>query len=162
MFVSSYSTYISTNSSNKSTKDKVQTAQNSSTYTSKPEETPKTTLASSAIQIDYISKSKTFHNKLEAQLQQRQLQNPNDKEIAETKNRVTEFSTHKSLQSAKQAYSENSKIFSLFKIPQPTLDQTPKTDKRTSLEIQEIQEQNLRHVMVNTYIQNDKYYQITA
>lgn len=159
MFVSSYSTYISTNSSDKTDKQGSQTTKDFSKLTAKAQEIPDTQLFNSKIPIDYISKSKTFNNKLEVQLQQHQLQNLNTKEIAKTKNIVTEFSNYSSLKNAKQAYTDNAKIFSLFKMPQITLDQAPKIDKKAPVDVQE---KNLRNLMVNTYIQNDKYYQLTA
>ena len=46
--------------------------------------------------------------------------------------------------------------------PSVTLSQTPSIDKKQSLDIQKIQEKNLRQTMVNTYLANDKYFQITA
>jgi len=159
MFVSSYNTYISTNSSEKTSKGKLQGAQNTSSYTPKKEEVTSTEPKNKALAIDYVASSKTFNNKLKIELQQRQLQNQSDTQTAKTKDLTSKFTNINSLESAKQAYNDNAKIFSLFKLPQPTLDQTPKIDKRAP---SDIQEKNLRDLMVNTYIQNDKYYQITA
>jgi hypothetical protein len=67
-------------------------------------------------------------------------------------------------QSAEQAYSEGVKkfAFALRNTKVTTIDQTPKIDTTLPNEIQELKESKLRHKMVNTYLSNDRYYQLTS
>ena len=117
---------------------------------------------SSNLPINYISKSKVSYNQREAEAQRQQLQKQPDKEFINTKNTLIKFNGQNTLFNAKNAYESNSKIFSLFRIPHVSLDQTPKIDKDLPRKAQEVKEINLRHEMVNTYIENDRYFQITA
>ena len=151
MFVSSYSTYIGANNSQKFDKDRVN---KSSTST----KTFDSTLAKSVIleakdtkdlSIDYISNYKSFNNKQKLGLSL----NNNDTQV---------YTKTKAKQSAQIAYTENSKLFSFLIKPSISLNQTPRTDKSLAQNIQDIQENNKRNEMVNTYLANDKYYQITA
>lgn len=162
MFVSSYNTYVSTSPSDRTTKVRADSEKSYSSYSSKSFDVPSTKFFNSAIPIDYISKSQAFSNQLELELQKRQLKDPENKEGIETKKVITEFSNTKMIQNFKKAYSDNSKITSLFKLPHATQDQTPKIDISQPNDVQELIAKTLRHDMVNTYIQNDKYYQLTA
>lgn len=164
MFVSSYNTYINTNSSAKSVKSDVQSKEdNSKGFSSKLTES----LASkSALNINsnanYISQTKVQYNKQLFDSQQQELQSSVDKEFKQTTDVSNKFSAVATLAKAKTAYSENSVMFSFLRKPQVALSQTPKIDSEMPQELQELKEQKIRDTMVNTYIQNDKYYQITA
>ncbi len=151
MFVSSYSTYVSTNNSQRVDK---QRAGNSKTQGKSFESqlSQSSVLKSKNIQnlpINYISNYKAFSNK---QKLQEGFENS-------TKN---EYNKSKAINSAKTAYDDNSKIFSFLIEPKATQSQTPKVNEKLPSELQILQEQNMRHTMVNTYLANDKYYQITA
>ena len=169
MLVSSYNTYISTNTHNKHTRDREVDSKSSSSKTYKPFELPKIEPpVVSNLPVDYILKSKTFNNKLELKRQEIELENPQkqDSSQPQVKNSPQsstylskEFLFTKTMQNAKKSYEDNSKTFSLIKIPSFTQDQTPKVDNRLPSNEQELQ---MRHTMVNTYINNDRYYQITA
>lgn len=164
MFVSSYSTYINTNASDKAAKQRYDKsgAESKSFDSELSKKNSSLSFKSSNLPIDYISKSQFLHNKQELEFQKQQLQEPQNKTLNQTKEMMNKFSGQNSLLSAKSAYESNSKMFSLFQKPHATLDQTPKTDKKLPLKTQEAKENNLRHLMVNTYIANDKYYQVTA
>ena len=112
--------------------------------------------------IDYVSTPLLLKNKQEIESQKQQLQKSPDKELVKTKNTLTKFTAPNSLLNAKSAYESNSIMFSLFQKPNATLNQTPKIDETLALKTQEAKENNLRHLMVNTYIANDNYYKITA
>ncbi len=151
MFVSSFSTYINTESTNRAKQERVQ--ENKSTA-----ESFETKLLSKTVQnvatspkfpINYISNYKALNN------QQKLQENPQNSE-------KTKFAKLEAEVEAKHAYSDNSKIFSLILAPRATLDQTPKINKELPKNIQDIKENNLRHTMLNTYIANESYYRITA
>jgi hypothetical protein len=163
MFVSSYNTYIQTNASDRVTKQKEQPAKSESSFSSKFLQEPKLDpVIVSTLPVDYVNRAKSFNTKLEMKRQEDALKNPDDDTTSKSKKLTKEFMSRKTLQSAKSAYEDNSKMFSIYKQPHHTLDQTPTTDKTLPENIQKLKEQNMRRTMVNTYIQNDKYYQITA
>jgi len=160
MFVSSYSTYITSNTSDKIAKVQNNRTSENSSFSSKL--TTKQNLNLSTIHnppINYISANKALVNKQELDYQ-RDLKK--DKEIKNTKDLATSFSKQSSLSSLKSTYTTNVTMFSFLRKPKATLDQTPRTDETQAPDIQKIQEQNLRHKMVNTYISNDSYYRVTA
>jgi len=151
MFVSSFNTYISTNSSNKSEAYKERELKGEAESFS--DELSKSTVLkpyiNSNLPVDYISNYKSFSNQ---QKLHEQMQNKNTQELK----KLTV------LNNAKTAYEENTKMFPLLKKPSLTLTQTPKIDEKLPRDVQEAKEKNLRHLMVNTYLANDKYYHITA
>ncbi|MFA6191675.1 MAG: hypothetical protein WC665_04905 [Sulfurimonas sp.] len=163
MFVSSYSTYIQVNASEKSARNKEVASKEGSNFSSKLLDSQKVDVEYiSNLPVDYIYKAKSFNTKLELQRQEEALKNPENEFVAKSKELTKEFMGNKTLQSAKNAYEDNSKIFSLIRKPHVPLDQTPQTDTRLPANVQKLQELYLRHTMVNTYAQNDKYYNITA
>ena len=148
MFISTYNTYIGTNTSEKphntagnSNKDKSNVF-DSELYANKVS----TPLTSKNLPVDYVSNYKFIYN------QQEQTKNPDE----------IKFKKIKDMSIAKTAYEDNSTMFSLIKKPTLTFSQSVKATIKQPQNIQELKEQNLRHTMVNTYIENDKYYQITA
>jgi hypothetical protein len=151
MFVSSFNTYISTNSSNKSEAYKERELKGEAESFS--DELSKSTVLkpyiNSNLPVDYVSNYKSFSNQ---QKLHEQMQNKNTQELK----KLTV------LNNAKTAYEENTKMFPLLKKPSLTLTQTPKIDEKLPRDVQEAKEKNLRHLMVNTYLANDKYYHITA
>ena len=158
MYVSSYNTYIQTNTSKINEKEKLSQKEGESSFSSKLFKEPALKLSSlTNLPIDY-TKGKSSKNQQEIQ---RQLQNSEEQFKQEKLTKV--FADKQKLQNASVAYKDNSKIFSLLQKPQTkTIDQTPKTDTKLPKNIQELKEENMRRVMVNAYTQNDKYYQITA
>ena len=164
MFVSSYSTYIHPNTSERTARQRFEKqGSESQKFNIKSSESESdVNFKSSNLPIDYILKSNTFSNKQELELQKQQLKESSDIDLSKTKNNLSKFNEPNSLLNAKNAYESNSEMFSLFQKPHPTLDQTPKIDLQLPKQAQEVKEINLRHSMVNTYIQNDRYYQITA
>lgn len=151
MFVSSYSTFVGTDTQNKINNYKSESSKKES------DSFKSELLKSSVIEpytnknlpIDYISNYKSLNN------HQKLL----EQEKSQDETKLKKLSL---LNNAKNAYDENSKIFPLTKKPSLTLSQIPKIDKKEPKDIQEAKEKNLRHVMVNTYLSNDRYYQITA
>ena len=161
MFVSSYSNYITTNTSEKTTKVKP-----ASEEVKKEPFTLETQSSLSAIAFDaktslpinYVSSNKTFSNKRELD---NQVENLNDRETQETNKDLEKFSKEKTFQSATTSYTENLKSYSMFRSPKPSLTQTPKLDMRDD-KLKDLQTKALAGKMVNTYQANDRYFKITA
>ena len=160
MFVSSYSTYIQTNTSDKVAKDRVGgTDGKSKSFSSKlVQNVHSGVVESSDLPVNYISKNLVLKNKQLLQNQKKYLDEPENS----TKELTNKFSLQNSLINAKDAYEKNSIMFSLFQKPHATLNQTPKLEDTLPREPSDIKELNMRHKMVNTYIANDNYYKITA
>ena len=151
MYVSSFSTYINTESTAKTQQSRVSQSKSSveSFETKLLSKTVKNIDTSPKFPINYISNYKSLNN------QQKLQENPQSSE-------KTKFLKLEAQSEAKNAYSDNTKIFSFILPPSATLDQTPKIDKKLPQDIQEIKEKNLRNTMVNTYLSNESYYRITA
>lgn len=151
MFVSSYNTYISTNNSQKLERERGENSKiPKNSFESKLEQS--SVLESKNTQnlpINYISNYKAFSNK-----QKLQEEFNNKAEI--------KYAKSNALSNAKSAYKENTVMFSFLLEPHMTQSQTPQVDKKLPTDLQQLQEQQMRHNMVNTYLANDKYYQITA
>ena len=151
MYVSSFSTYINSESSTKTQQNRVQENKSPSELfeTKLLSKTVKNVDISPKLPINYISNYKALNN------QQKLQENPQS-------NEKSKFLKLEAEAEAKNAYSDNSKIFSLILPPRITLNQVPRVDKELPQNIQDIKEKNLRHTMVNTYISNESYYKITA
>lgn len=141
MFVSSYNTYIHTNTSANATKERIEKTKHvgssfNSTLSQNEVLKPK---SGENLPVNYISNYKAFSNK---QKLQNQFQDKNT-------------ATYKAItvkENAKMAYEDSSKIFSISRKPHATLNQTPKVES----------ELNVRRAMINTYSANEHYYQVTA
>jgi hypothetical protein len=151
MFVSTYTTFIGPNSSNKTDSYKTKEPKGESEFFAKE-------LSSSAIvkshtdknlPIDYISNYKSFNNQ---QKLQEHLQTQGEIKLKHLTTTIN----------AKAAYDGSITMFLLVRKPTPSLNQTPKIDEKLPGDVKEAKEKNLRHVMVNTYEANDKYFRITA
>ncbi len=152
MFVSSYSTYINPNTISKYPKDKVsegEVKQKSSFHTAFTSTTV-VQQTSSNLPLNYISNYKVLSN------QQKMHQDLQQKTDSQNFKKLQKFS------SATEAYSYNKKLFSVVPKPHIAIDMTPKINKRLPKEAQTMAEKSLRSTMINTYLANDKYYQITA
>ncbi|RLA77710.1 MAG: hypothetical protein DRG78_16760 [Epsilonproteobacteria bacterium] len=151
MFVSSYSTYINTSNPDRITKSQTDSKKSEikSFQSVLTKSTPLHAYNSKNIPIDYISNYKSFNNQQKLQDQVKSKDEVKFKKISDIKN-------------AKVAYTDNSKMFSLLKVPEISLNQTPQINKNLPQNIQDLKENNLRYKMVNTYMSNDRYYQITA
>jgi len=164
MFVSSYSTYITNNTPAKALKSDNNSRESGSKLFSQKsiDLLNKQPVLNSVVPANYISKAQVQYNKQLLNSQQDDLQKNIDKEFKATqdiKDRLSDLST---LGKAKNAYTENSVMFSLFKKPQPSLNQTVTINQEMPQELQKLQEKQIRSIMVNTYLANDNYYQITA
>lgn len=161
MFVSSYNTYVAPSSSERTSKVTQEREKESrSSFSEKLlSATAKGIQSASNLQIDYVQSNKTLGNKQELDFQQQNLKNEEKNSLKELTNI---FSKQNVLNTAKDAYANNSKMFSILQEPKATITQTIESDKRQSEDIQKLQEKYLRNSMVNTYQANDKYYQITA
>jgi len=151
MFVSSYSTYISTNTNDKTSKPRLEQEKNGANSFSSTlkKDNSLQVYNPKSMPIDYISNYKSLNNQQKLQEQEKNKDEVKFKKINHMKN-------------AKIAYESNMSMFSLIQIPSVSLDNTPKSSDIFNQNIQDIKEDNLRHKMVNTYLENDKYYQITA
>jgi len=151
MYISSYNTYITTNSTDNREKVKSEETSKKSSLFSKKLSSQETKLIdeNSNLPVNYISKYKVLNNR--QRLQDETLNNQR-----------TKFSKVKALVTSKTAYSNASKIFPILFKTAITINQTPQIDKKMSKNTQDAKEQILKHTMVNTYIANDNYYKITA
>jgi len=162
MFVSSYSTYIQTNSSNKTAKNVEKEGVSDSKFSSKLLKSSSVKLENlSDIHTNYISTNQILKNRQKLNFKQNPL-NFDNKEMNKTVEISQKFIEFKTLNNAKTAYDDNSKMFSLRRKPIAILDQTPKIDANLPEDIKSLKEKNLRQTMVNTYLSNDLYYKITA
>ena len=164
MFVSSYSTYIPKTSSDKSLKvNNEREKDTKSSFSSILLSTSKIgTKTLSSLPIDYVITNKTFGNKQQVEHQRLSLEHKDTRDSTNTKKLSEIFSKQNLLINAVSSYSSNTKMFSLRQKPQATINQTPTISTKQPLETQELQINNLRYTMVNTYRENDKYYQIIA
>ena len=151
MFVSSYSTYVQTDSTNKSRDFKTNEFKRDSfslseTASNEPAFAPRD---EKSLPIDYVSSYKSFQNqqKLQEQLQGR--------DIFAQRELYT-------LANAKNAYEESAKKFSLGKKPAIALSLTPKIDTTMPPDVTDAKVKTLRQTMVETYIANDRYYHVRA
>jgi len=151
MYVSSFNTFVNTDSTTRTHANKVKESKSApeSFKTKLLSKTVKNLDTSPKFPINYISNYKALNN------QQKLQENPQN-------SAKTKFLKLEAEAEAKNAYSDNSKIFSLILAPRATLDQTPKINRELPQNIQDIKENNLRHTMLNTYIANENYYKITA
>lgn len=151
MFVSSYSTYITTNTSDKINQRHIENKKDESKLSASKllESQVKKLYSNQNLPIDYVNNYKSFNNQ---QKLQEQVKTPDE----------IEFQKVKDMKNAKNAYEENSKIFSLLIKPVITLNQTNQIGTDTTQNIQDIKNNNLRNTMVNTYLENENYYKITA
>ena len=151
MFVSSYNTYVQTDSTNKSREFKANDLKKDSFFLSETASNePAFALRDEkSLPIDYVSSYKSFQNQ---QKLQEQLQGQDSFTLKGLN----------TLANAKNAYEESTKKFSLAKKPTFALDLTPKIDTSMPQETKEAKVETLRQMMVNTYLANDRYYRITA
>jgi len=71
------------------------------------------------------------------------------------------FEKMKNYQDAKVAYKENSQMYSLARKPKSVIG-GPKIDLQIPKEAQEAKKSISKQEMINTYIENENYYRITA
>lgn len=166
MFISSYNTYINAiNTTNKPEK-KLQ-EDSKTTFTLKD---TKNTLSKNLLNfsnnsqhIDYLSSSKVFQNKLILEYQQEQMQNPKSKEKLSTLERITkQFNKPISLENISSIYIQNSKKFSIMKKPLSPICQKEPQKSEKNFSLNRAKEKILREEMINTYIQNENYFNIPA
>jgi uncharacterized protein YcbK (DUF882 family) len=149
MFVSSYNTYIpqkTTHKPQESTQENNErefTTDGSKLFA---KQLDKVVTSSVKIPLNYISNYKSLHNH-----QLLEQQSKSNKNYAQTK-----FSKINTMQSAQNAYSQNSQLFSLLPKPKIALADVIKLPKNLQ------QNSAFKSKIVNTYIENDNYYKITA
>jgi len=164
MFISSFSTYATNNTSNRAAKTAANEKETKATSFSDKltKNISHPSLVKQNISINYISQGKAQHNKQMIEISQKNIQNSKKDDFKTTNNIKNSFTSNASLQSAKVAYTSNAIMFPLLKKPTATINQTPTISKALPQDIQELKEKNMRHIMVNTYLANDNYYKITA
>lgn len=157
MFVPAYTTLVQTNRSQEIAKQKVQKSQVPSQDFS--------TKLSNKVSSHHLksSSSVVIHDFNKNNLTTKQeILNQNTKDYKQVKETLTKFNGQNSLVQAQNAYTNNSKMFSLIKIPTSPLNQKPSHETTLPREPKEIKEANVRYKMINTYIDNNNYYKITA
>jgi hypothetical protein len=156
MFVSSYSTYIQTNSDSKSVKNRDAAYANSSNSTSKVyEQSVPDSPKKASFAVDYIAKNNSFYTKLFLEKNQ-------DEQSNQTKELTHKFIDQSTLQDAKKAYTQVPKMTSLFRETFIALNKMQQTESKPAQSSQDFKETKMRKLMINTYIANDNYYKITA
>ncbi len=153
MFVSSYNTYIDTNSTQRTQSERKESAKKpTSSFESQLLQTTSKEISNkNKLPLNYISDYKALNNR----------QKLENKELTQNPTKM-KFSKINSMSSAHVAYSDNTKMFSLVQKPKQTIDQTPKLDKNLPAPAQNMQEDFLKDKMISAYIANDNYYRITA
>ncbi|MEO1953906.1 MAG: hypothetical protein ABGW74_04305 [Campylobacterales bacterium] len=145
MFVSSFNTYIS-DVNLKKARQNTQKAKDAEKFdfslNLQKNQQVLTSTFDAKTPINYISNYKSFANKQKLQ----------DKQL--TKKPIDKFSKINKMQNAKTSYEVNSKKFSLLRVPHITLNQVQKSEEKLPIKLQQ--------KMVNTYIDNENYYKITA
>ncbi len=153
MFVSSYSTFIHTNTTDKTAKTNTSKEPYLGKSFSVKDLNSSQNLTKSLVNtpVDYLSNYKSLNTK--AQIQQQVEQN----------NQTAKFAMMNSQIKASSAYTANSTMFSLMPKSQPTIKHnTQNINQNLPQEIKDIKESFLKIKMVDTYISNNNYYQITA
>ncbi|MDD2906873.1 MAG: hypothetical protein WBK95_08105 [Sulfurimonas sp.] len=152
MFVSSYTTYVQTSTQNKPSQSKEYDSKNSSGFSTKlSQKTSETTFQKPAVALDYISKNNTFYTKLV-------LEKNLDEQSRETKELSNKFTQQSVLQDAKTAYSQAPKVTSFFREALNSFTKTQESESPISDQTQELQEKQMRKLMINTYTANENYY----
>jgi len=151
MYVSSFNTFVHSNSTQKTYKEKETALSKDINKSFEIMLNPKvdTTSLKQQLPINYISNYKVLNN-------QQKLQNDQNKQ------ELVKFTKVNAQNNAKTKYVENTTMFSLFTKPKNTINQTPRVSAKLPPEIQKISQQNLRNTMINTYTANENYYQITS
>ena len=155
MFVSSYSTYVSANHADKLKKKKKSSSASKSFATKLEQPTSSNFQKAPSNPVNNQYSKNTFSV-------QQKIYNQQHQTNTQVEQNLNKFNGKNSLINAQNAYVSNSKMFSLIKTPNITLNQTPSLDNTLPKEPKDIKELNMRHKMVNAYIANDTYYKITA
>ncbi|MBU1217399.1 hypothetical protein KJ870_03225 [bacterium] len=156
MFVSSYSTYIQTNTNDKNVKQKDVSYGKDSGFSSKLlKESVADTAKNASLPVDYIARNNNFYTKLF-------LEEHQDEQSAQTKELTHKFIDQSTLQDAKKAYTQAPKMTSLFRETFLALDKTQLAEAKPSQNTQDFKDAKMRKLMINTYIANENYYKITA
>ncbi len=156
MFVSSYSTYLHTNTTDKNAKKvgSSESTSNKSFNVKNLDDSQNTTRTLVNTPVNHQSNHQFLRTKAKIQQQAEQ-----DNQT----NQTTKFKTMNSQIKASSAYTANSTMFSLIPKNKLTLKHnTQAINQNLPQEIKDIKESFLKIKMVNTYISNNNYYQITA
>lgn len=165
MFVSSFSTYTTNNYSQKVAKDRAdEQRKESHSFQFKRADDPLKLSNSSAKPVDYISNAQTAYTKQMLEISQKKEGKAQKSNEFETTQKSTKnFQKTANFKSATSAYSNTFTTFGSLRKPHVTVsNQTPHVDKNLPKEAQKAQENNIRHTMVNTYMENEKYYKRSA
>ncbi|DAB29240.1 MAG TPA: hypothetical protein CFH84_10615 [Sulfurimonas sp. UBA12504] len=152
MFVTSYTTYVQTNTQNKAPQSKEYDSKNSSEFTTKfSQKTAETVVQKPAVPLDYISKNNTFYTKLA-------LEQNLDEQSKQTKELSNKFTQQSVLIDTKNAYTQTPKATYFFKEAYNSFTKTQPIDAKTLDQTQELQKKQMRKLMINTYTANENYY----
>jgi hypothetical protein len=147
MFISLYSTYVAPSGIEKKEKYGyvASHAERSSFDEQFFQDTSLEPYINKNLEIDYISNYKSFANR-------QKLQNALQTGESDTLTKTV------AIESAKNAYTENTQSFSTFKKASFVFDLTPKIDKNEPKELQSAKEKALRTSMIQTYRANEHYF----
>jgi len=144
MYVSSFNTFVQATTTNKIASQKIDYSKGDSFNKALTKNSHVALLSNQNPTINYISKNNYFTSKLEQKEYQQ------DAGVLSKK-----FKESHRTQDAKKAYEENSNISFLFQKVDVTISDTKTYNSKVA-------EKNAYSEMINTYIENDKYFQITA
>lgn len=153
MFVSSYSTFLHTNAIDKNAKKDApkELSPEKSFSTKSLDSSQNTTKPLIVTPVNYQSNHQFLKTKAKVQQQVEQNTQP------------AKFTTMNSQIKASSAYTSNSTMFSLMPKSQPIVKHnTQEINQNLPQEVKDLKESFLKIKMVNTYISNNNYYQITA
>ena len=162
MFVSSYATYINTITPNKTTtKAKENTTETKySVFSSKLPQQQNITQTTIKPCVDYIAKSNAFYNKFLLDYQQEKSKSIKEEKTLTPDALIKKFSSTNSIENISSLYAQNMKKFSIMKKPSVSLEKTVPFSNDDNTHI--AQEKILRAVMINTYVENEKYFTMSA
>jgi len=72
------------------------------------------------------------------------------------------FDKIKKYNNAKEAYTENARLFSLTQKPKAVIGNITLPDRHLSKEVQETKAKLTKQKLINIYVENDNYYKVTA
>jgi len=145
MYIASYVTYIPTLTSTTNTQKNESSVSRSSSFS-----------------LDKKQTTQTQQNEIKNPLpKQKYLPNYNFLRQQTSYKDLDTFGKVKNYQDAKTAYAENSRMYSLAQKPKNIISGT-KVDLQLPKEAIEAKESLSKKEMINTYIENERYYKVTA
>ena len=167
MFVSSYPTYLSNLSTEKTTNNKNEDSKESSKpFNLKQKQSISSfefSSSSNYAPVDYIEKSNAFYNKLVIQQQLQDKQQNKSSSNNPTNNKLLNvYKTTTSIETASLTYAQNSRKFINSSKSEPAIHYPQKYSSFSSKEFDPNKSSVVRFEIVNTYAENEKFHILSA